>query len=110
MAAPSLFGARSISANLTYISFRIDEPPGTSRFQAVALGRSFEAVHISNARFSATLIRITDLRDRGLPGSNLLFGQLLTLFPPFPRYRSTPEKAARAIMRVLTDAFRQRMR
>jgi NAD(P)-dependent dehydrogenase (short-subunit alcohol dehydrogenase family) len=32
-----------------------------------------------------------------------LFGQVLTLFPPFREYRSTPERAARVITNVLTN-------
>lgn len=32
-----------------------------------------------------------------------LFGQVLTLLPPFSKYRSTPERAARVIAKVLTD-------
>lgn len=32
-----------------------------------------------------------------------LFGQVLTSFPPFSQYRSTPERAAQVITKVLTD-------
>jgi hypothetical protein len=32
-----------------------------------------------------------------------LFGQVLTLFPPFAKYRSTPERAAQVITKILTD-------
>lgn len=32
-----------------------------------------------------------------------LFGRVLTLFPPFARYRSTPTRAARLITKVLVD-------
>lgn len=32
-----------------------------------------------------------------------LFGQVLTLFPPFNKYRSTPERAAQVITKILTD-------
>ncbi|MDQ0504227.1 SDR family NAD(P)-dependent oxidoreductase [Xanthobacter agilis] len=43
----------------------------------------------------------------GLGGANafmrLLFGQIITRFPPFRHYRSTPEQAARVIARILTS-------
>ncbi len=43
----------------------------------------------------------------GLGGANavmrFVFGQIITRLPPFARYRSTPERAARVIGRVLTD-------
>ena len=32
-----------------------------------------------------------------------VFGQVLTLFPPFSKYRSTPERAARVVTKILTD-------
>jgi NAD(P)-dependent dehydrogenase (short-subunit alcohol dehydrogenase family) len=32
-----------------------------------------------------------------------LFGQVLTLLPPFSKYRSTPQRAARVITEILTD-------
>ncbi len=32
-----------------------------------------------------------------------LFGQVLTLLPPFSKYRSTPQRAARVITKILTD-------
>ncbi len=32
-----------------------------------------------------------------------LFGRVITLFPPFAQYRSTPQKAARVITKILTD-------
>ncbi len=32
-----------------------------------------------------------------------LFGQVLTLMPPFSRYRSTPQRAARVITQIVTD-------
>ncbi len=32
-----------------------------------------------------------------------LFGQILTLFPPFARYRSTPNRAAQVITKILTN-------
>jgi NAD(P)-dependent dehydrogenase (short-subunit alcohol dehydrogenase family) len=32
-----------------------------------------------------------------------LFGQVLTLFPPFSKYRSTPQRAALVITKILTD-------
>lgn len=32
-----------------------------------------------------------------------VFGQVLTLLPPFSKYRSTPERAARVIAKILTD-------
>jgi len=32
-----------------------------------------------------------------------LFGQVLTLFPPFVKYRSTPKRAAQVITKILTD-------
>jgi NAD(P)-dependent dehydrogenase (short-subunit alcohol dehydrogenase family) len=32
-----------------------------------------------------------------------LFAQILTLFPPFAQYRSTPSRAARVITKILTD-------
>ena len=32
-----------------------------------------------------------------------LFGQVLTLLPPFSKYRSTPERAARVIAKILMD-------
>jgi NAD(P)-dependent dehydrogenase (short-subunit alcohol dehydrogenase family) len=36
-----------------------------------------------------------------------IFGRILTLFPPFARYRSTPKKAAGVITKVLTDVSGQ---
>ncbi len=43
----------------------------------------------------------------GLGGGNavvgFIFGQIVTRLPPFRRYRSTPERAARMITRLLTD-------
>lgn len=43
----------------------------------------------------------------GLGGANaflrFLFGQIITRFPPFNRYRSTPERAAQVIAKILTD-------
>jgi NAD(P)-dependent dehydrogenase (short-subunit alcohol dehydrogenase family) len=43
----------------------------------------------------------------GLGGGNavarFIFGQIITRIPPFARYRSTPERAARVISNVLTD-------
>lgn len=43
----------------------------------------------------------------GLGGTNaflrFLFGQVITRLPPFSRYRSTPEQAARVITTVVTD-------
>jgi hypothetical protein len=32
-----------------------------------------------------------------------LFGQIITRLPPFGRYRSTPQRAARVITKILTD-------
>ena len=32
-----------------------------------------------------------------------LFGQIITRLPPFSRYRSSPDRAARVIMRIVTD-------
>jgi len=32
-----------------------------------------------------------------------VFGRVLTLFPPFRQYRSTPERAAHVISKVVTD-------
>ncbi|MDR3460567.1 MAG: SDR family NAD(P)-dependent oxidoreductase [Verrucomicrobiae bacterium] len=43
----------------------------------------------------------------GLGGANgfmrFLFGQIITRLPPFNRYRSTPDRAARVIMKMVTD-------
>ena len=43
----------------------------------------------------------------GLGGANavlgFIFGQIITRLPPFARYRSTPERAARILTKVLTD-------
>jgi NAD(P)-dependent dehydrogenase (short-subunit alcohol dehydrogenase family) len=43
----------------------------------------------------------------GLGGTNglmrFVFGQIITRLPPFSRYRSTPARAARVIVRVVTD-------
>ena len=43
----------------------------------------------------------------GLGGANaflrFLIGQIITRLPPFGRYRSTPERAARVITKILTD-------
>jgi NAD(P)-dependent dehydrogenase (short-subunit alcohol dehydrogenase family) len=43
----------------------------------------------------------------GLGGANavlrFIFGQIVTRLPPFARYRSTPEQAARVITKILTD-------
>jgi NAD(P)-dependent dehydrogenase (short-subunit alcohol dehydrogenase family) len=44
----------------------------------------------------------------GLGGANavgrFIFSQIITRIPPFARYRSTPDRAARVITRVLTDS------
>jgi NAD(P)-dependent dehydrogenase (short-subunit alcohol dehydrogenase family) len=44
----------------------------------------------------------------GLGGGNavlrFIFGQIVTRLPPFRRYRSTPQRAAHVIARVMTDA------
>jgi NAD(P)-dependent dehydrogenase (short-subunit alcohol dehydrogenase family) len=43
----------------------------------------------------------------GLGGANgfmrFLFGQIITRLPPFNRYRSTPDRAARVITKIVTD-------
>jgi NAD(P)-dependent dehydrogenase (short-subunit alcohol dehydrogenase family) len=43
----------------------------------------------------------------GLGGTNglvrFVFGQIITRLPPFNRYRSTPDRAARVITRIVTD-------
>jgi NAD(P)-dependent dehydrogenase (short-subunit alcohol dehydrogenase family) len=43
----------------------------------------------------------------GLGGANafmrFLFGQIITRLPPFSRYRSSPDRAARVITRIMTD-------
>jgi NAD(P)-dependent dehydrogenase (short-subunit alcohol dehydrogenase family) len=44
----------------------------------------------------------------GLGGANaflsFIFGQIITRLPPFAKYRSTPEQAARVIVQLLTDS------
>ncbi len=43
----------------------------------------------------------------GLGGANgfmrFLFGQIITRLPPFNRYRSTPDRAARVLTKIVTD-------
>jgi NAD(P)-dependent dehydrogenase (short-subunit alcohol dehydrogenase family) len=45
----------------------------------------------------------TGLARDANPVLRFLFGQVLTLLPPFRQYRSTPARAAHVILRILTD-------
>ncbi|MDE1900580.1 MAG: SDR family NAD(P)-dependent oxidoreductase [Alphaproteobacteria bacterium] len=59
----------------------------------------------SRLRFNAVEPGINP--STGLGGANafmrFVFGQIITRLPPFSQYRSTPERAAQVITRVLTD-------
>ncbi|MVM31168.1 SDR family NAD(P)-dependent oxidoreductase [Spirosoma sp. HMF4905] len=68
---------------------------------AMALARETPRLHINAVEPGIT-------PGTGLGGDapailHFLFGRILTLFPPFAQYRSTPQKAARIITHVLTD-------
>ena len=56
-------------------------------------------------RFNAVEPGINPSTGLGAPNAFLrfLFGQIITRLPPFGRYRSTPQRAARVITNILTD-------
>jgi NAD(P)-dependent dehydrogenase (short-subunit alcohol dehydrogenase family) len=75
--------------------------------QAVLAGAMALARETPRLHFNAVEPGITP--GTGLGGDapailHFLFGRILTSFPPFAQYKSTPEKAAKVITKVLTDA------
>jgi NAD(P)-dependent dehydrogenase (short-subunit alcohol dehydrogenase family) len=49
----------------------------------------------------------TGLGDDASAVLRFIFGRIITLFPPFAQYRSTPERAAQVITKIVTDASGQ---
>ncbi|MBB6128694.1 SDR family NAD(P)-dependent oxidoreductase [Mucilaginibacter lappiensis] len=79
----------------------------TSKQCVLAASMTF-AREIPRLHFNAVEPGITP--GTGLGGDanfilRFLFGQIMTLFPPFAQYRSTPQKAAQLITKLLIDAY-----
>jgi NAD(P)-dependent dehydrogenase (short-subunit alcohol dehydrogenase family) len=106
-------GARYISAGASArgewkeggSSFPGVDAYSTSKQCCLAAAMTF-ARETPRLRFNAVEPGITPGTGLGGDGNvvlRFLFGQVLTLFPPFVKYRSTPKRAAGVITKILTD-------
>lgn len=111
--AVGIRGSRYISANA---SARGEWQQGGSRLPgADAYATSKQAILATALAFARETprLRFNAVEPGITPGTGLggdantflrfVFGQVVTRFPPFARYRSTPDHAARVIAEILTD-------
>jgi NAD(P)-dependent dehydrogenase (short-subunit alcohol dehydrogenase family) len=88
--------------------------PGSDAYatskQAVLAATMALARETLRLRFNALEPGITPGTGLGGDANGILrfiFGRIITLFPPFAQYRSTPEQAAQVITKIVTDASGQ---
>jgi len=95
------------------------EQPGSKLPGADAYATSKQAVLAASVVFAREIprLRFNAIEPGITPGTGLggdtngilrfIFGRIITLFPPFSQYRSTPERAAQVITKIVTDASGQ---